>query len=146
MTAATHELPPGKYFIGDPGLVLDDLYHVIIEDTANFTDSTPVEINGQFICGFHIDEFIEDEGSLMIFTDQNDNEYPVGYGAIAAVSIDLVEDPEGEDHGTVIDAPDGLKISIQDGVFRFNDIVINTKEQIDLGGGYDLDPANDKFI
>lgn len=142
MISTTHLLPPGKYFIGDPSFVLDESWQDVLDRSREFSTDMPVSLNDRLIWAAVIDN--DAQG---YFTDQNDVEYPVQEFYFGAIPIELVENPEGEEHGTVIDAPCGVLVSCTDGVFRFNDIVINTNEaQADPGGGYDLDPSDDHFI
>ena len=83
------------------------------------------------------------------YEDQNGNKYPVDAAVLGAVPIELVENPEHESFGAILDAPRGLEICLEDGVFRFNQIVIDTDADTHFGsldGGYDLDPEDDDIF
>ena len=143
MIGTMHLLPPGKYFVGDPGFVFDDeSWEAVLRLTDFFKRDEPSVFNGFPLWGMTFS--VHDKTS---FFDQNDIEYPVNDSVLAAISIDLIENPEGEEHGTIVDAPNGLSVSFSDGVFKFNEIVIDTIQRDTLiDGGYDLDPADDQFI
>jgi len=138
--AVTH-MPPGKYFIGDPGLVLDSLWDEVLEATQVFDQ------HRTSLAGFELWGARTAQSFKHVFTDQNDAEYYVYDGVLGCVPIELIEDPHGEDFGTVVDAPLGLEISVFKGVFRFGDIVINTNlPQEDSNNGHDLDPEDDRLV
>lgn len=143
MIATSHLLPPGKYFIGDPGHVFDDQsWEELVRKSQFFKLDEPITIRGHQVWGGTV------AAAKQIFTDQNGIEYRVDDNVLAAVPIELIEDPSGEDRGTVVEAPSGLHVKLEDGVFRFDDIVIDTNGPRDhnIDGGYDLDPADDHFI
>lgn len=142
-TSISHVLPPGKYFIGDPSAVFDDeLLERVLRATNFFSMPTPVMIMGAKLWG------MRGVTTQKVFSDQNGVEYQVNDGVLGAVPIELIDVPEGEEHGTVIDAPDGLQVAFENGVFHFNEIAINTNDptDTDFDGGYDLDPGEDHFI
>ncbi len=143
MLSTTHTLPPGKYFVGDPSFVLDESWNTALQLSSDFTSDMPIALNGKIMWAAPVDS----DETADAFDDQHGTEYPVKEFFLGAVPIDLVENPEGEEHGTVVDAVNGMTVSHQDGVFRFNNIVIDTNQALDeFDGGYDLDPDDDKFF
>lgn len=139
-------LPAGKYYIGDPCYVLSEKnLHVAIDNMGTGGIS---EIDGHQMWA-HFTQY--GDGT---FTDQNGVEYAVDGAALAAVPIDLIENPEGEEHGTVMEFANSFSVNYDDGVFWFGDICINTNhdvsdENVDdplADGGYDGDPADDYFV
>ena len=140
-----HTLPPGNYYIGDPGNVIDGNWDAILSAANFFEDSKPLQIHNCMVWGHRT---LNGNGS---FTDQNGIEYVVADGIIGAVDMLLIDSPEGIGLGTTLVARDGLDVNFVDGVFYFNDIVIDSNDPADteygdLDGGYGLDPADDKFI
>lgn len=144
-----HTLPPGKYFIGNPAFVLDDRTECEIMSLAHGYMRDEVVIYRDLSLWAYLIK-----SDLEIFTDQNGVEYesrPKGstFGSkiLGAIPIDLVENPAGEEHGTILDAPDGLKVSFYGGVFTFGDISISTQPPPTgpFDGGYDLNPDDDQI-
>lgn len=147
MTAITNLLPPGKYYVGDPQRVFSvESWNGILRATNYFRRDQPTMIRGRQLWGMHT------ATDRRLFTDQNGVEYLTVVGILGAVPIELIENPEGEEHGTVIDAPNGMVVSYDEGVFRFDDIIIDANEPDTTFGelhdpnGYGLDPDDDKFI
>lgn len=135
-------LPPGKYFIGDPCYV--------------FQDATWDRLLDQSLDDMQHGEIFEFEGRQLwshgtphgdgVYDDQNGIEYGVDAGMLGAVPIELIDDPAGEELGTIIDCPKGLTVEYDNGTFWFGTIVIKTNSDIDdpfedddLDGGYDGD-------
>jgi hypothetical protein len=138
-----HTLPPGKYFIGDPSFVVDKkAWGDIVSNAATFTNSPASVINSDQVLWVH--QVHSDQTS---FTDQNGVEYLVSAKILGAIPIEMVDNPAGEEHGTILDAPDGLKVSFHNGVFTFGDIVISTEPPPTgpFDGGYDLNPDDDQI-
>lgn len=134
-----YTLPSGKYFIGDISYIFNNRSWDEIVAVNNF-NSAPFEVNASLVWAAHT---ANGDGE---YEDQNGNKYPVDSGVLGAVPIDLVENPERESLGAVMNAPHGLEVSVEDGVFRFNEIVIDTDPDTHFGsldGGYDLDPNDD---
>jgi hypothetical protein len=140
-----HTLPPGTYFIGDPGNVLEQSWDSILVSTNFFSEPDPIQIQGRSIWGHRT---LNGNGR---FTDQNGIEYKVADQVLGAVNIELIENPEGETLGTVLIAPNGLDVEFLNGVFTFNSIVIDSNDPAetdfgDIDGGYDLDLNGDTFL
>lgn len=135
------QLPAGKYFIGDPGMVLDASWDEVLQCTDFFTQR-PTSFKGSVIWG---GATIRGNG---IFIDQNGAEYQVEDGLLAAIPIELIENPGGEEHGTVVDSAEGLTVSVKDGFFWFGTIAIDTNAPLVEADptGHGLDAANDHFI
>jgi hypothetical protein len=135
-------LPPGKYFIGDPSFVLDNDWKRILQISSDARSGVRVELDDSMMWAAPIENT-----KRKIFTDQNDVEYQsIGF-YFGAVPIEMVENPEGEEHGAIVEAPNGIQVGCVDGVFRFNDIVIDTNEPgADPGNGHELSTDDDQFI
>lgn len=142
MTMSLSKLPPGKYFIGDPFFVLNkhDLEILLLHNTG-IEPSELFIMNDELIWSVHVDC---DDGSVLL--DQNENEYQIETSAVAAIPINLVDNPEGEEHGTVLDAPDGLEVVYSGETIAFNSIVIILHEPEISDAGYELDLGADEFI
>jgi hypothetical protein len=135
MATLHFQLPPGKYYIGDPLYVLDESWATITELTEHFENKEPLEFQGYTLWG-HSTAF--GEGT---YTDQNSSEYSVESGVLAAIPIDLIEVPDGESEGTIIECNNGLKIEHVNGTFWFDNICIKTRDvDEDDNNGYD-DPG-----
>ncbi len=143
-------LPAGKYYIGDPCYVLDAAAMNAVTDkmTSGEAASSVFEVNGHMMWA-HFTQY--GDGA---FADQNGAEYPVDSAALSAVPIDLVKNPEGEEHGTVIEFDMSFTVNYKNGVFWFGDICIDTNSDVsntetDLDplsdGGYNLNPKDDQF-
>lgn len=132
-----HQLPAGKYYIGDPCYIFseswDDLLGVVSFD-GDIEEYKTYQLWG------HSTAF----GDGM-YDDQNDNEYCVDSGVLAAVPYELIEDAAGETNGTIIDAPNGLLVEYNNGTFIFNDITIMTDTDDTWDSGYDDDGAEDVY-
>lgn len=136
-----HTLPPGKYFIGDPSFVMDD------SSLKELTAATNTFARDEVISFRDLAVWVHVvNSSQTVFTDQNEVEYQLK-AAFGAIPIELVENPAGEEIGTILDAADGLKVSFYNGVFSFNDIVISTEPPPtgEFDGGYDLNPDDDQI-
>ena len=137
-------LPPGKYFIGDASLIFSNRsWDEVMAAGKDFRDGEPFEFGGFTMWVAYT---ANGDGE---YEDQNGNKYPVDSAVLGAVPIELVEDPEHESSGAILNAPSGLEVSAEDGVFRFNEIVIDTDPITHFGsldGGYDLDPEDDMFF
>lgn len=147
MRSIALKLPPGKYYVGDPQRVFsNDSWNTVLRATDFFRKDVSTQIRGRQIWGLNT------ATDRRLFTDQNGVEYLTIVGILGAVPIELIENPEGEDHGTMIDAPSGLTVGYNEGVFRFGDIIIDVNEpdttfgELDPGTGYNLDSDDDKFI
>lgn len=123
-------------------MVFDKHWETVLKITDFFKNEEPVMLMGNTLWGLRA---LSDR---KVFTDQNGIEYATDDGVLGAVAIELIENPEGEEHGTIVDAPRGLEVQYLNGVFHFDDIVINTNEleSGSIDGGYDLDPDDDSFI
>jgi hypothetical protein len=131
-------LPPGKYYIGDPCYIFDAETWTRICDT--FINGEIVEIDG-VKCWSH--GTMHGDGE---FQDQNGNTFGIDSGMFAAVPIELINNPAGEDDGAIIDAPSGLTVEYDQGTFWFGSVCITTDDGMefdppacDFDGGYDGD-------
>ena len=136
-------LPPGRYFIGDPCYVFDndkDTWDKLLD--AGLVDGGLIEFNGHKVWGHST---MWGDGT---YKDQNGNEFGVDSGMLGAVPMELIEYPAGEEHGTMVDAPNGLTVDFERGTFYLGNIVIKTDDddEEEFDGGYDGDPDEDEFI
>lgn len=137
------KLPAGKYYIGDPCYVFaDKTWDRILESDTELRTGEIVEFEGHQLWAhatFHGDG---------TYKDQNENEFGVDGSMLGAVPIDAIDEPAGEEFGTVIDAPNGLEVEYSNGTFWIGPITIKTNDvdaddfpDDDVDGGYagDLD-------
>lgn len=141
---SVYTLAPGKYYIGDPSYVFDSgNWDKVMAAGGDFVSSEPFLYGG---LSMWVAYTANGDGE---YEDQNGNKYPVDAAVLGAVPIELVENPEHESFGAILDAPRGLEVCLEDGVFRFNQIVIDTDADTHFGsldGGYDLDPEDDDIF
>jgi hypothetical protein len=134
-------LPPGTYFIGDPCYVFSrDAWRRLINQTNCFEDDDIVNFDGQDMYAFGTSD---GDG---VYQDQNGVEYGVDSGNLGVVPIELIDNPEGEEHGTTITADEGMRVQHRDGTFWFNNICIktNSDDEEEYGDSYD-DPDADEL-
>jgi hypothetical protein len=142
MRTSHYLLPPGKYYIGDPCYVFNDsTWDKLLDVTDSFQNDELTEFGGGVVWGYST---AVGDG---VYTDQNDNEFSVDSGVLAAIPIDLIENPDGEANGTVVDAPNGLQVEHDNGTFWFGVICIKTAgdEDEDEDTGYDDPDAEEIF-
>lgn len=134
-------LPPGKYFIGDPCYVFDNPSWDLLQELDGFLDGEIVTLQDRQLWAHST---AHGDGT---YPDQNGSEYSVDSGMLGAVPIELIEDPSGEEHGTMVDAPNGLIVEYDNGTFWFGAIVIKTDDvDSDDDAGYgDDDPEEINF-
>lgn len=124
-------LPPGKYFIGDPGYVLEDSWGEVV-DAIEQAEGKVFSVRGVKMWAHYT---AHGDGE---FTDQHGNTFAVDSGTLGAVPIELIEDPAGEEYGVVIDAEHGLTVDYDNGTFWLGATVIKT-DDIDASGFADED-------
>ena len=126
-------LPPGKYYIGDPIAVFTpETYSAVLECTSSFLLPCPVVEFSNTNLGVTAQLFGRptDSGDGE-FTDQNGVVYGVNSGALAAIPIELIDNPEGVEHGTVLEIGEpGLVVYFDSdsSTFHFGDITIMTSD------------------
>lgn len=141
-----HKLPKGKYFIGDPSVVFSsEKWAKISEACEHFQDDEIKTFEG-------LEFWVFTTGSDGIFCDQNGNEYEVDSGLLGAIPVELIEIPEGEEHGTMLEVTSdrGFNVEYLKGAFYFGNICINTgedeDEDYDEDDPYSGDPEDDYFV
>lgn len=137
------KLPAGKYYIGDPCYVFADATwdRLLIEHEDDLNTGEIVTFENHQLWAHRT---AHGDGT---YKDQNENEFGVDGGQLGAVPIELIDDPSGEEYGTIIDAPHGLQVEFSNGTFWIGPIVIITDDatedfdddNIDGGYGGDLD-------
>jgi hypothetical protein len=139
------KLPPGKYYIGDPCYVFNDDTWQRLLDGAPF-EGAIVEFDGRQLWG---QSTAHGDG---VYLDQDGNEFGVDSGVLAAIPIELVDNPAGEEEGVIIDAPNGLVVEHDAGTFWLGEHCITTDDVQDsfptdalddLDGGYDGDLSSE---
>jgi hypothetical protein len=136
-------LPTGTYFIGDPSFVMHEFWKMLIKNVNNFESTEVLEFNNSFIWGAHT------RLGAGVYECLNNIEYQTKSGILAAIPIELIDNPEGTEHGAVTFAEHGMFVSEDQGVFHFGAICIDTNPEnpnTDFSTGYDLDPDNDMFV
>ncbi len=143
----TQRLPAGKYFIGDPCYVFnDDTWDTLCEKHLDAMSTGEIfEFNGHQVWS-HSTAYGDG-----VYGDQNGAEYGVDAGLLGIVPIALIEDPAGEELGTMIEFQRSVVVSYENGTFYIGHITIKTGnddldfEDSDLDGGYDEDGADEIF-
>jgi hypothetical protein len=144
----TQRLPAGKYYIGDPCYVFNDKTWDHLNEVHWDSMSTgEIFEHGGGQVWMHTTKFGDG-----VYDDQNGTEYGVDSGLIGIVPIALIEDPAGEENGTILEFARGVTVSYDNGTFYIGNITIKTNSDIDLDfdedevdGGYG-DADNDRFI
>lgn len=139
-----HKLPAGRYYIGDPCYVFTPDTWDRVLTAVNMFEEDDIQ---------HLDDHELWAQSTAwgdgTYLDQNGAEYAVDSGTIGVIPLALVDNPEGLEHGTVMDFPKGVTVECEDGTFRIGNICIKTNDtdgDDDDDGGYDLDPEDDRFM
>jgi hypothetical protein len=126
------QLPAGRYYIGDPCYVLQASWDRI--KTA-FDENEPVEFDGYTVWGANT---AFGDGC---YKCSRGSEYMVDSGILAAIPVQLIDNPNGEEHGTIIDEPNGLMVEYDlNGTFTFGSICIKTGDD---GAGNDYEEYDD---
>lgn len=139
----TNYLPTGTYFIGDPSFVMHEFWKVLIQNTNNFKKPEVFEFNNSFVWG------AQTKLGARTYECLNNIEYQTKSGILAAIPIELIDNPEGVEHGAVTFVENGMYVSEEYGVFHFGAICIDTnpkKANTDFNTGHDLDSAGDIFM
>lgn len=124
-----HSLKSGKYYVGDPCYIFDASWDKAISDTSCFESEVCELFGKQVYCG----------GTAYgdgLYTDNFGREYAVDAGLIGILPIEMIEidkhvtleEIEKSDIMHVVDFDKDFKVWIEDGIFHFGDIVIDTKE------------------
>lgn len=139
-----HTLPPGRYYIGDPSYPFQDETWDRILDELNLFSAELLTWQGR---DFWAGSTKWGDGT---YTDQNGVEYAVDTGQIGIIPLEIIDDPEGLEHGTVIELKNSVHVEYdpKEGTFWIGPICIRTdfSEEESFDGGYDLDPDDDEFI
>lgn len=133
-------LPPGKYYVGDPCYVFSESWQRLLDSVDYFVKGEIVEFDGYKLYAANV------PSGNGLYQDQNDNEFASDSALIGAIPIELIENPAGEDDGTIIDAPNGLSVYEEGGTFYIGGIIIKTnlRDPDDFGDPYG--PGEDKFF
>lgn len=139
-------LPPGKYYIGDPCYVFSDkrwrdFLNSKQKDELTGTEKSAVSVNGNvhflnYHFWYHNTAF--GDGA---YTGTNGFEYGVDSASLGIVPVEIID--KESNNGTMHDFPEGVDVSFNNGIFKFNEIEINTEidydEEIDYNEEIDYD-------
>jgi len=108
--------PEGIYYIGDPSYVIDD-WKGFLKNMEDGKSEYLFVFQGRVVAaGF------SNSGSGVF------DGIPTDSDIIALLPINLIK-PEREDFGLTIGMPDRFEVTIQNGLFNFGDITIDTEEK-----------------
>jgi hypothetical protein len=117
-------LKAGKYYVGDPCYIFDKSWDKIIQDTSCFTNDIQFIEGEQVLIG----GTAYGDGS---YVDNNGFEYGVDAGVIGILPVslfDLDRRYDGEKMlGNIITFDNDFEATIENGIFDFGDIHINTQ-------------------
>lgn len=120
------KLKKGTYYVGDPSYIFNDSWDVIIHETDYFEIS---EIFGEDCC---VGDTAYGDGT---YCDNFGRKYNVDSGLIGILPISLInidneitiEEIEKSYDMHIIEFNDDFEVSISNGIFEFDDIIIDTK-------------------
>ncbi|EQC1535559.1 hypothetical protein ACY1J9_001390 [Clostridium botulinum] len=117
----------GKYYIGDPCYVVEKHkdWLKLLEDTDYFKEKD------QFYKGYSILGGGTAYGDGGVYEDNEGREYSVDAGLIGIIPIEAIdkECKSIEWLGNIIDFDDDFTVEIENGIFKFGDIVIDTIDE-----------------
>lgn len=119
------EFPSGKYYIGDPCYVVsDDNWHNLLEETDYFRNEEQSYRGFRILAG----DTAYGDGT---YSDNYGREYPVDAGLIGIMPIDVIDNDKYDltknyCPGNFIDFECNFIVTIDNGVFKFGNIIIDT--------------------
>jgi len=119
-------LMAGNYFVGDISYVLSDSdYDLILEESGFFNLKTTKQWNGKYR-GYPIfvASTLYGDG---VYDDNYDRKYFVDAGIIGIVPIEALEAKSNIEIGNLLEFNTDFMVSYDNGVFRFGNVVIDTK-------------------
>lgn len=133
---ATKKFKAGEYYIGDPCYVIaDDNWIPLLKETNYLEDEEQYYKGEQIFCG----GTAHGDGC---YIGSNHKSYPVDAGLIGIIPMSVVDKKENvEDLGSLETFNKDFVVDIADGIFKFDNIVINTDEEDDE----DYDEDEDKY-
>jgi hypothetical protein len=116
----------GNYYVGDISYVLPDSdYELILEESNFFNLKTSHQWNGKYH-GYPIFVGSASYGDG-VYEDNYDRQYYVDAGIIGIISVDALVNKSNFELGNLIEFENDFQVSYDNGIFRFGDIVIDTK-------------------
>jgi hypothetical protein len=122
----------GKYYIGDPCYLFDASWRKLLEENSYFdNDLDEQQINGIKVAIGHT------KYGDGLYEDSSERKYCVDAGLIGVVPVELLsldgkqtEESINSDVtiGHIVEFSEDFDVNINDGLFSFGDIVINTEE------------------
>jgi len=122
------KLKRGKYYIGDPCYIFDKSWDKILDDTDHFNDGKIVTLFGkECIAG----STAHGDG---VYLDNYNREYAVDAGLVGAIPVCLIfvdkcytlKEINKNKEMHIINFKEDFEVSIEDGVFYFGHIIIDT--------------------
>jgi hypothetical protein len=117
----------GTYYIGDPCYVVsDDNWDKLLDNTDFFQNEDQSYKGYQILAG----DTAYGDGT---YTDNYRREYGVDAGLIGIFPIEAVDNKYGnvEELGSIVEFEEDFVVEINNGVFKFGNIIINTFDEDD---------------
>lgn len=105
------KLPTGVYYVGDPSFVLGTRTLALLAPPPEIIDIEGYQV---WVC----------RPVAKTLEDQNGMEYEIKSGLLVVLPVDLIEDPAGEDRGTVLSVLEELEIVHDGGTIMIGSICI----------------------
>jgi hypothetical protein len=119
--------PKGTYYIGDPCYVVDDEHwSQLLDDTDYFQKEDQSYKGHQILAG----DTAYGDGT---YVDNFRREYGVDAGLIGILPIEAVDNKYGniEELGSIVEFENDFVVEINNGAFKFGNIIINTADEDD---------------
>lgn len=114
------KLPPGRYFIGDPCYVFSH------EDWVAFACDAILDghetMKGKPYFAAHT---LNGDG---VYHGTNNFDFGVDAGLLGAIPEALISKTPNPEDGLLVDYPNGVLCSENDGLFKFSDLLIDTRQ------------------
>ncbi len=120
------EFKAGKYYVGDVSYVLSGRdYDLILEEGNFFNLKTSHQWNGKYR-GYPIFVGSTSYGDG-VYDDNYDRQYFVDAGIIGIVPVEALVSKSNIELGNLIEFKNDFTVSYDNGIFRFGDVVVDTK-------------------
>lgn len=119
--------PPGTYYIGDPCYVVsDDNWDKLLDDTDFFENESQSYKGVQILAG----DTMYGDGE---YEDNYGRKYGVDAGLIGIMPIDVIDKKYEniEELGSIVEFDENFVAIVDNGVFKFGDVIINTGDEDD---------------
>ncbi|MEW6613961.1 MAG: hypothetical protein AB1401_00595 [Thermodesulfobacteriota bacterium] len=119
----------GTYYIGDPGYVFDESWEDFLEETEYCEDGI-YEYTGEMVC---VGKTAYGDGA---YYDMQRRRYAVDSGSLGILPVSLlemdnietVESIKSKCFSHIVEMKEDFDCNVKNGVFRFGNIVIDTKD------------------